>query len=68
MRMMDTRKSFQRLRSMQCSLHEVFTQASKDHSSCRYETSDYDSYLSHGIKIVKGQSHTTGHDNGHNHE
>ncbi len=53
MRMMDTRKSFQRLRSMQCNLHEVFTQASKDHSSCRYETSDYDSYLSHGIKIVK---------------
>lgn len=53
MRMMDTRTSSRRLRVMQYSLDEVFTQASKDHSSCRYDTSEYDSYLSHGIKIVR---------------
>lgn len=53
MRMMDTRTSSRRLRAVQYSLYEVFTQASKDHSSCRYDTSEYDSYLSHGIKIVR---------------
>jgi len=40
-------------RRMQYDLSEVFQQASEDHSACRYDTKDYDSYLSHGIKIVK---------------
>ena len=38
---------------MQYRLHEVFEQASRDPSACRYETKEYDSYLSHGLKIIK---------------
>lgn len=42
---------------MQYSLHDVFEQASRDHSACRYTTRESDSYLSYGTKIIK-EHHT----------